>query len=291
MANEHFAVSPDWRWYILVYFFLAGIAGGAYVIGTLLRLAGGQRDRAAERVAFLVAFPAVAICPVLLTLDLGSPARFWHMLVNTTPGGGGLNFRPGSPMSVGVWALSLFAVFALVSFLAALGRPGGLARLMAGPLGTLITVAGAVLGLFVASYTGVLLSVSNEAVWSDTWTLGGLFLASGMSAAAVVVAVIARRRAAASTERRLAVADGWFALIELLFVVLFFITLGAAGTASTVLDHGWALLWVVVALGVLAPLLGLARRGLAGAMAAVTPVLVILGVFALRAVIIFSPQG
>ena len=115
--NEHFAVSPDWRWYILIYFFLAGIAGGAYVIGTLLRLAGGPRDRAAERVAFLVALPAVAICPVLLTLDLGSPARFWHMLVNTTPGGGGLNLRPESPMSVGVWALSLFAVFALISFL------------------------------------------------------------------------------------------------------------------------------------------------------------------------------
>jgi formate-dependent nitrite reductase membrane component NrfD len=291
MAHEHFAVSPDWRWYILLYFFLAGIAGGSYVIGALLRLAGGPRDRVAERVAFLVALPAVAICPVLLTLDLGSPARFWHMLVNTTPGGGGLNFRPESPMSLGVWALSLFSVFALVSFLAALGRPSGLARLMGGPLGTLITVAGAVLGLYVASYTGVLLSVSNEAVWSDTWTLGGLFLASGMSAAAVVVAVIVRRRAAAATERRLAVADGWFALIELLFLVLLFITLAAAGTARTVLDHGWALLWVVVALGVLAPLLGLARRGLAGAMAAVTPVLVILGVFALRAVIIFSPQG
>jgi formate-dependent nitrite reductase membrane component NrfD len=289
MANEHFAVSPDWRWYILLYFFLAGIAGGAYVIGALLRLTGA--DPTAERVAFLVALPAIVVCPVLLTLDLGSPARFWHMLVNTTPGAGGLNLHLESPMSVGVWALSLFSLFALASFLAALGRPAGLARLMAGPVGTVITVAGAVLGLFVASYTGVLLSVSNEAVWSDTWTLGGLFLASGMSAAAVVVAMVARRRAGPGTERRLAEADGWFALVELLFVALLFITLAAAGTASTVLGHGWVLLWVVVGLGLLPPLLGLARRGLAGAMTAVAPVLVILGVLALRAVIIFSPQG
>jgi formate-dependent nitrite reductase membrane component NrfD len=289
MPNEHFAVSPDWRWYILLYFLLAGIAGGAYVIGALLRLTGV--DRTAERVAFLVALPAIVICPVLLTLDLGSPARFWHMLVNTSPGGGGLTLRPESPMSVGVWALSLFSVLALVSFLAALGRPAGVARLMAGRLGTAVTLAGAVLGLFVASYTGVLLSVSNEAVWSDTWTLGGLFLASGMSAAAAVVAVAARRRAAAGTERRLAEADGWFALVELLFVVLLFIALAAAGSASTVLGHGWILLWVVVGLGLLPSLLGLARRGIPGALTAVAPVLVILGVLALRAVIVFSPQG
>jgi formate-dependent nitrite reductase membrane component NrfD len=296
MDHEHFAVSPDWKWYILVYFFLAGIAGGAYVIGALLRFTGGRdRDRGAERTAFLVAFPVVLVCPILLTLDLGSPGRFWHMLVNTTPGQGGLNFVSRSPMSVGVWALSLFAAVSLVTFVATLsearGGRGGAVRLMAGAAGSLLVLIGALLGLFVASYTGVLLSVSNQAVWSDTWTLGGLFLASGMSAAAVVVAQFARRRGGAGTERRLAEADGWFAVVELIFVVLFFITVGAAGTASTVLGHGWVLLWVVVGLGLLVSLLGLARRGMAGAMAAVTPVLVVLGVFALRAVIIFSPQG
>ncbi len=178
-------------------------------------------------------------------------------------------------MSVGVWALSLFALVAALTFAATLaearGGSGGLAALMAGPVGTVITAVGALLGLFVASYTGVLLSVSNQAVWSDTWTLGGLFLASGMSAAAVVVTVLARRRAAAGSERRLAEADGWFAVVELLFVVLLIISLGAAGTAGTVFGHGWALLWVVVALGLLGPLMGLLRRGLAGVMAMVSP--------------------
>jgi formate-dependent nitrite reductase membrane component NrfD len=308
MAHEHFAVSPDWKWYILVYFFLAGIAGGAYVIGALIRFAGDTRDRAAGRLAFLVAFPLILVCPVLLTLDLGSPGRFWHMLVNTTPGAGGINFVIGSPMSVGVWALSAFALVSLLSFVEALVEERhlrlplltGVARLMTGAVGSVITLIGAVLGLFVASYTGVLLSVGNEPVWSDTWTLGGLFLASGMSAAAVVVAGVARRRAAASTETRLAVADAWFAAIELLFVVLFFISLAVAGTAGTVLGHGWVLLWVVVGLGLLPPLAGLARRSpgagtaarrLVTGSTAVTSVLVILGVLALRAVIIFSPQG
>jgi formate-dependent nitrite reductase membrane component NrfD len=288
MDHEHFAVSPDWKWWILFYFFLAGIAGGAYVIGALLRFTRGlSRDRATERAAFLVSFPVVVICPILLILDLGSPARFWHMVIDTTPGQGGLNFVGGSPMSVGVWALSLFALVSFVTFLGTLSHARGLD----GAAGSLLVLIGAVLGLFVASYTGVLLSVGNQAVWSDTWTLGGLFVASALSAAAVVVAMITRRRASAGTEPSLAAADGWFAVVELIFVVLFFITVGAAGTASTVLGHGWVLLWVVVGIGLLVSLLGLLRRGAAGAMSAVAPVLVVLGVFALRAVIIFSPQG
>src|SRR5207237_8564216 len=99
---------------------------------------------------------------------------------------------------------------------AARGGRGPAGRLMAGAGGSLVVLAGALLGLFVASYTGVLLSVSNQAVWSDTWTLGGLFLASGMSAAAVVVAQFARRRAGAGTRPRLAGADAWVAAVALL---------------------------------------------------------------------------
>ena len=53
-------------------------------------------------------------------------------------------------------------------------------RLLDGPLGKLWITVGAVLGLFIAGYTGVLLAVSNQPVWSDTWALGGLFLASGL---------------------------------------------------------------------------------------------------------------
>ena len=44
--------------------------------------------------------PALAICPILLTLDLGRPLRFWHMLIDSRTFG--LNFKYWSPMSVGV---------------------------------------------------------------------------------------------------------------------------------------------------------------------------------------------
>ena len=43
---QHFVASPEWHWYIVWYFFLGGIAGGAYALGTLLRLVGIRRTKA-----------------------------------------------------------------------------------------------------------------------------------------------------------------------------------------------------------------------------------------------------
>src|SRR5205823_915064 len=117
--------------------------------------------------------------------DLGQPARFWHMLVDTGVARSGLNFRYWSPMSMGVWGLMVFGIFAAVSFLEAavldghlnVARDGPVARLAGGLAGRVVNVIGTVFGLFIAGYTGVLLSVSNQSVWSDSYALGGLFLA------------------------------------------------------------------------------------------------------------------
>src|SRR5919108_4214491 len=123
-ATEHFAGSPEWTWYILAYFFLAGLAGGCYFLAAFMRHWGSPADEPAARLGFYVALPATLVCPILLTLDLTKPLRFWHMLVKTTHRDAGLNLNTGTPMSVGVWALLVASVFALVSFVDALVRDG-----------------------------------------------------------------------------------------------------------------------------------------------------------------------
>src|SRR5215470_262540 len=281
---QHFVAPPEWHWYIVWYFFLGGIAGGAYVLGTLLRLLGEPRDQAVSRIAFLVSFPAVAICPILLTLDLGRPERFLHMLID--PQRLTLNFKYWSPMSVGAWVLLIFSVFAFVSFLEALVQ-GALARWLSGGLGHIVTLVGGVFGLFLAGYTGVLLSVSNQPIWSDTWTLGGLFLASGLSVAAATLALLASSHAA--TEAKLSRADRYFILLELALLVLFFVTLGAVGGA--LIRGPLALLWLLVLAGTLLPL-AIHRRSTSARRlpSMVTAVLVLIGGFALRVIVIFAPQ-
>jgi formate-dependent nitrite reductase membrane component NrfD len=308
----HYAQPPEWRWYILGYFVLAGLAGGAYVLGTLLRLWGRPSDEPAARLCFLVALPLVLVCPLLLTIDLGQPLRFWHMLVDTGVAGPGLNFRAWSPMSVGVWGLLAASPFILLSFLEAValdGRrpyPGSrlVARVLGGWLGRAVNVVGTVFALFIAGYTGVLLSVSNQPVWSDSYALGGLFLASAMSGAAALVILATRwRKAAEASHEGLADADGYFVLLELGFLVLLFVTLAFAGQLVTALRIPWVVLWAIALLSLVPPLAGrfvgrlVAGQGGTAVLARVrvsataTAVLILVGVVALRAAVLWSAQG
>jgi formate-dependent nitrite reductase membrane component NrfD len=304
--NQHFAGPPDWTWYILFYFFFAGIAGGSYAVASLLRLFGRPSDEPASRLGYYTAFVALLPCPVLLVVDLGRPVRFWHMLVDTTPGQVAPTFRYWSPMSVGAWALLVFGVFATASFVAALVRDDRLelalarltARVMGSWFGALVTFVGMLFGLFVAGYTGVLLSVSNQPVWSDTWALGGLFLASGLSASVALLVWLTRfRRLARYSTDFLVRGEQWFQILELALIVIFAVTLVQAGTWNAAFGLPWLLLWAFVVISLVPGISGLGRPHVSASgsiavarMPVVLPWIVVLGVLALRAAIIFSAQ-
>jgi formate-dependent nitrite reductase membrane component NrfD len=296
---EHFIQPPRWEWYILAYFFFGGLAGGCYILATMLRLWGDRADQPVARIGYLIAFPLLLICPVLLTIDLGTPLRFYHMLISTTPGASGLMFKPWSPMSIGTWALLLFGIFSFISFVEALTMKDSVLRSSRG--GMIVGIIGSILALYVASYTGVLLSVSNQPVWSDTWALGGLFLASALSGSAALLAWAARRGGAEITEMRLAGADRYFALLELLMLAIFFANLAAAGTLGRTFTGPWLVAWLLVLACLIPPLTGVYRRGhgagsgrpaLAGAVGTTTlaAAIVLAGVLLMRFVVVFSAQ-
>jgi formate-dependent nitrite reductase membrane component NrfD len=315
---EHFVQAPDWTWYILFYFFFAGISGGSYAVAAMLRLFGRSEDEPLMRLAYYAAFVALLPCPVLLVVDLGQPVRFWHMLVNTTPGHVGPSFKYWSPMSVGAWALLIFGVFATASFFETLGRDGRrvplarlAARVLGGWFGMLAAVIGGLFGLFVAGYTGVLLSVSNQPVWSDTWALGGLFLVSGLSASVALLTWLTRFRSLARYSTAFLVrGEQWFQILELALIAVFAVTVFQAGTGWTAFGLPWLALWGFVLVSLVPGIGGFgmphaavvgapsgdsgSRGGAAAAagpsLAVVGPWLVLLGVLALRAVIIFSAQ-
>jgi formate-dependent nitrite reductase membrane component NrfD len=309
-ASEHFAGPPHWTWYILVYFFLAGLAGGSYFLATLLRYWGTPGDEPVARLGFYVPFPATLIGLLMLTLDLKQPLRFWHMLFNTTPGQFGLNFNSRTPMSVGVWALLVGSLFAFVSFVDTLVRDGRLrnrlarrlAALLEGGAGKAWNVAGSALYLFIAGYTGVLLAVSNQPVWSDSWALGGLFLASGLAGSAALLLLLTRYRPGTESSRAvLEISERIFTVLELVLLVVVFLTLIDDGTFGKAVDFPWILLWLVALAGMLPSLRDLAVRRLrvspGGAVVAgrvpvwVAAWLVLAGVLALRAAVIFSAQS
>jgi formate-dependent nitrite reductase membrane component NrfD len=307
---EHFAGPPSWTWFILFYFFFAGLSGGSYVLASLFRLRGEPSDEPAARLGYYVSFAALIPCPVMLILDLGTPLRFWHMLWNTTPGAAGLSFKWWSPMSVGAWALLVFGAFVTASFLDSLVRDDRLrwrwvTQLLGGGFGRLVMVVGSILGLFVAGYTGVLLSVSNQPVWSDTWALGGLFLASSLSGSAALLLFLLRYRSSTDASAGpLIVSERLYAVLELALIVIFVLTLIPAGTLGRAFGLPWLLLWLVALAGLAPGVGGLITSRLAvtpegvavpvhsasATRAIAVPGLVLLGVLALRAAVIFSAQ-
>ncbi len=292
LAAEHFVRSPDWKWFIIAYFFLAGLGAGIFALGSMLTFWGREKDRPAARLAFLASFPLMLLCPLLLTIDLGRPERFWHMVID--PAQGILNFKYWSPMSVGVWALTLFAAFSFLMFAwaVAAGRGMAIARIFDGLLGRVVMVLGTISGLYVCAYTGVLLSVSNQPVWSDGWPLGGLFLASAMSGAAALLLILARRRPEAlGSAPAIADVDRYFALIEIVLVLIFLVTVGLAGTLSPLFGGVLLLLWILVAVGIGLPLVGHYIKGAHSLSPVVTAVLVLVGVLALRVAVIFGAQS
>jgi len=231
--------------------------------------------------------------------------------VSLKAGGLGLNLEALSPMSLGVWGLLLFGIFSLLVFLDALARDGrryplsgAVAALMGGGVGRAITLVGGLFALFVGAYTGVLLSVSNQPVWSDTYALGGLFLASGLSGATALVTLTSRWRSSATESRdSLAEADGYFAFLELAFIAAMWVSLAFAGQLAMALGAPWFVLWIVAILGLLPPLLGRFSGGLtvstSGAAALTrigisetgSAIIVLVGVLALRAAVLWSAQG
>lgn len=196
MPDLFFTSSPDWGTYVVLYFFVGGIAGGTLFLAGLLHLAGKPVDRPAVRAGYAVALAGAILSGIFLTLDLTKPGRFWHMLFQSNTGAPML--KSWVPMSVGAWGLLGFGAVAFFAALGALGetRPDRWRRaasLSRGFPGVLLAVLACGFGLFLAGYTGVLLAVTNRPIWADSHWLGALFLISGVSTGIATLLLLRRR--------------------------------------------------------------------------------------------------
>ena len=107
------------------------------------------------KTAYPVALVLLLVDLLCLVLDLGDPLRFHHML---------RVFKPGSPMSLGTWCLTIYSlpltVAAAISLLPAGWMTLEWVRRLAVVIGLLPALGSAV-------YKGVLLSTNAQPGWKD----------------------------------------------------------------------------------------------------------------------------
>ncbi len=169
--------APVWTWEVPLYFFFGGIAGVSSCVAFAAQLFG--IDPALIRAALWIAILGAAVCPIFLIADLGKPSRFLNMLRVA---------KIQSPMSVGAWVLVAFSGCVFVALLGQeLALQGYTSPLVFG-MRWAGGVTGALTGLLLASYTGVLIGATANPVWShNRWAISPHFLASGLGGAAGIL--------------------------------------------------------------------------------------------------------
>src|ERR1700753_3821992 len=159
---------PGWHGIIAWDALLNGMATGLFLAAAVSEFAAPAVFIRVAQVAFPVALVLLLVDLGLLVMDLGDPLRFHHML---------RVFKPGSPMSVGTWCLTIFALpltaAAALSLLAEMGMDFERARIVAVVLGLLP-------GFGSAAYKGVLLSTNAQPGWKDARWLGGYLTNSAL---------------------------------------------------------------------------------------------------------------
>jgi hypothetical protein len=159
------------RWkepHLPAYLFLGELSGALAVVGAVAHATG---RRSLARTAKLAAAAGAYAGGAALTLELGRPERFLHMLRVA---------KPTSPMSMGSWILSAHS--GLVSAAVASEVTGRLTR-----IGSAAGAASALTGPLLAAYPAVLLADTAVPAWHAAYReLPVLFAGGAMTAAGAV---------------------------------------------------------------------------------------------------------
>jgi hypothetical protein len=177
---------PVWTWEIPLYFFVGGLSGMAAVIALIgLIFHHGEVARTAMWLAVIGAI----LSPILLIMDLGRPRLFLNML---------RVFKYQSPMSVGAWILFVFggcAVPGLIAleFHAQQIFTGDFDQFLQ-VIACLLVLGAAFWGMFLATYTGVLIGATAIPAWFLHRTLLPIhFGVAGLGSAAALLELFGHR--------------------------------------------------------------------------------------------------
>lgn len=283
-----------WHWLIIIYLFLGGLGAGAYLTSFAAEKGWLGKNSSLTRIGYYIAPPIVAIGTVLLVFDLGQGLTKPWLLV-------GLLVNPSSVMTWGVYILSLFIVVGLIKAYFTFRKKS---------VPNIVTISGAVLALATAAYTGLLLAVIEAVPFWATGVMPVLFVVSALSTGLSITSLLAMLvEKEKFNEGREGLAHIWLIAAELIIVavfvgVMFFGVNGPIGKESVDLlvsgVYSYVFWGYFIGLGLIFPLLAFTynhrkakkfpakQKKQHSFLTIVSDLLVILGGFALRALVILA---
>jgi formate-dependent nitrite reductase membrane component NrfD len=297
-ANE--LIDPSlhiWTWEVAMYLFLGGLTAGIMIFAAVMALL--DKDKTAPFASTRLALLAPIVLSLgMTTLFLDLEHKLFVFRFYTS-------FQVTSPMSWGAWILILIYPVSILQIFSTLrsGFPVTVPYVDAwtpvrafvdwcerhrNVIAYVAIPSGVALGI----YTGILLSAFSARPFWNSGVLGPLFLVSGLSTAAALNALLSRQKSEKELFTRI---DLVIILAEIGLVVLFLISL-ATGPAQhiealhAIMGGTYTMVfWVLFfGIGLIIPLLleMLEIRGIAKSVAIIAPVLVLIGGYALRQVML-----
>jgi len=279
--------------------FFAGLGAGSFCFAVLASRKKGDAFETSARGAAIFTPLSLGFGLAMLILDLMYKTRFWFTLVV---------FNVDSPMSFGVWLLTIFALISVVHALFFVPEPlwakipliGRWTLPRQAAYRRSLGLLGIPFALAVSVYTGVLLSVSSLPLWRNI-ALPGLFcfsaLATGFAAAGLIALRIARtdmmEQPILWLRRGYQILLPVYLLFTLLFALFAYSYAPWNDVRHLIAGRMGVVWWAgVLGLGILLPLVLVVGRGQMNRIKiSVALYALLLGGFLLRMVLIFAGQA
>jgi Ni/Fe-hydrogenase subunit HybB-like protein len=270
---------PNWHGLVTLDMVLNNLSTGLFLVAAV----GELMDPVAFRPLAPLVYPLVLLFLlgdlVSLVFDLGDPLRFHHML---------RVWKPSSPMSLGTWVLSAYAVPVTLLAIGSL-LPFGFGSDALDLLRRVLLAVGAVFAAGAAAYKGVLFSTTAQRGWEEARWMGGYLINSALCLGAVellLLATLTGHGTGMMDALRLAAR----LLLALNLIALVFLAKDVSGplAAARGPDGIASLALVAIGAGVLVPFLLVGAPGPAGVAAGLG--LMLVGAVAVRAAIVQLPH-
>lgn len=278
-----------WGMLIVIHFFLSGMAAGSFIASAAASYLDEEKyKKIASAGAYLALLSIMVDVPVLI-FDLDRPLRFITLLYR-----GSIT----APLTWGVWFLIGLGLLSVLNI--ALQRGMGALKGLKNP----ILAAGSVFAIGVAAYTAVALNIATNArpIWSNGAVIPVFMIASlitGIAAVSLVISLSGARKGLSS----LNTANAVLLLFQLLLVGFLLLTAFTSSqlsreAAGEILSGGLSIVfWAgLVVLGLVVPVIVYWSDLLAKvaepktSTTALIAAMVLVGVFALRYIIVYGGQ-